>query len=187
MKLEQLLVYKDKLLNKKEELKNFNGNFSDYNVLLRDINNKLEEVNRLIFFNKEPDNSNGIIDLRSVKYGKYNLYLTGTDIYVGFIEYKGYHVSRRTGDVGCKIDSKYRGKGFAYMANVLLGDLLYKRDIKDFWGTAFSDNIGSIKLMEKYGGKRIAVDEYPNVVLYECETKPISFSSDNNMVNGRNR
>ena len=129
---------------------------------------------REIYFTIPPINTNGILDLREGVEGRYNLYLSGTDIYVGFIEYKGYHISRRTGDVGCKIDSKYRGKGYAYYANQLLGDLLYKNNIMDFWGTAFKDNIGSIKLMEKYGGIKIADGEIPGVVLYECKTKPLN-------------
>ena len=111
--------------------------------------------------------------MREKEKGVYNIYLSGTKDYVGFIEYKGYHVSRRTGDVGCQILSKYHKKGYAYYANVLLGDILFKNGIKDFWGSALKENIASCHLMEKYGGVKIAEDEYLGVVLYECKTRPL--------------
>ena len=158
---------------------------TELNRRFRELRDELLKIEKRIFFVRVPDNSNGIIDLREKEQGKYNIYLSNTDIYVGFIEYNGYHKSRRTGDVGCKILNKYRGNNFAYYANELLGDLLYKKGIKDFWGTAFKDNIASRKLMEKYGGKLIADGEIPGVVLYECKTRPIVEDSVNSIVKGK--
>ena len=179
-KLEKLYEKKNEIINRiniisKKLLSSTSGTkeYSEISKDFRELKTRLFNIDKEIFFAKEPDNTNNIIDLRKSEDTVYDIYLAGTREYVGFIEYNGYHVSRRTGDVGCKILSKYYRKGIAYDANVLLGDLLYKKGIKDFWGTAFKDNIASRKLMEKYGGIIIGEDEYPGVVLYECKTKPI--------------
>ena len=178
-KLERLYEKKNEIINRiniisKKLFSTTSGTkeYSEISKDFRELKNRLFSIDKEIFFAKEPDNTNGFIDLRESEEGVYDIYLSGTREYVGFIEYNGYHVSRRNGDVGCKILSKYQRKGIAFDANVLLGDILYKKGIKDFWGSAIRENAASRNLMEKYGGVIIAEDEYPGVVLYECDTKP---------------
>ncbi len=102
----------------------------------------------------------------------YDIYLKDQGIKVGHIDYRGYHISNITGDIGYVIDCRFNGHNYAYKALCLLSDYLNRNNINDFYISVFSDNIPSIKTIEKYGGVIIRKDN--RISTYQCITKQIN-------------
>ena len=102
----------------------------------------------------------------------YGIYLKNQGIKIGHIDYRGYHTSPITGDIGYVIDYRFNGHNYAYKALCLLADYLSRNNISDFYISVFSDNIPSIKTIEKYGGVIIRKDN--RISTYECITKRIN-------------
>ena len=100
----------------------------------------------------------------------YNIYLKKNKLKVGHIDYRGYHDSVISGDVGYVIDYRYRGNNYAYKALCLFSNYLYDNNIPDFYISVFHDNIPSIKTIHKYGGGMI-IKEDDKITTYECETR----------------
>lgn len=101
--------------------------------------------------------------------GMYGIYLKGQGIKIGHIDYRGYHASLITGDIGYIIDFKYHGHNYAYKALCMLSDYLYKNGVSDFYISVFTDNIPSVKTIEKYGGRIIRIDD--RLTTYQCDTR----------------
>lgn len=146
------------------------------------IRHRVFEIQEKLVFLLPPVNTNGIIDLRRRNENSYFVCLHGTDIIVGDIQYRGYHISPYHGDVGYAIEEKYRGNRYAYQALVLLSEILYEDGITDFWVSVYNDNIPSIKVIERYGGILVKNENKPdNVNLYMCETqKKFDLNTENN-------
>ena len=101
---------------------------------------------------------------------RYNIYIKGKGLKVGYIDYRGYHNSIVLGDIGYVIDYRYRGNNYAYKALCLLSNYLYENNIPDFYISVFHDNIPSIKTIRKYGGGMI-IKKDNMITTYQCETR----------------
>ena len=99
----------------------------------------------------------------------YGIYLKNTGLKVGHIDYRGYHDSLISGDIGYVIDNKYNGHNYAYKALCLLSSYLHENNISDFYISAFKDNYPSIKIIENYGGGIIREDD--RMITYQCNTR----------------
>ena len=145
-----------------------------YKKLKKELNilsKKMHEIEKWIMLKKEPIAFSNKIDLRKSSKeleGRYLIFLHNTDIDIGEIKYNGYH--QLFGDMSYFIyKEEYRGHGYAYEALRLLGDLLQKNGINDFWLTVQKNNIPSLKTIEKYGG--YVIEEFDHdALLYECKT-----------------
>lgn len=132
---------------------------------IRELENKRFWLTSLVKFNDVIE----IRKLSSDKY-KYEIYLRSTYECIGEIDYRKFHASGYMGDVGYHIYKEFRGNGYAYQALELLGEKLYEDNIPNFVISAEDDNIASIKIIEKYGGK--LKEKYDNILIYICNTKP---------------
>lgn len=99
----------------------------------------------------------------------YQIISQKTDNWVGTILYRGYHFNRHLGDIGYNIFEEYRGKNFAYKSTIMLSELLNEYEIPDYWISTRTDNIPSIKTIEKLNG--IIIGEENGIRLYKCQTK----------------
>lgn len=103
----------------------------------------------------------------------YGIYLYGQPIKVGHIDYRGYHDSLISGDIGYFVDDRFNGHNYAYKSLILLSDFLFKNDIHDFYISVFLDNISSLKIILKavlnYGGSIIRVED--NMATFQCKTR----------------
>lgn len=130
---------------------------------------KISDVDKKILLLKPLDGFNDVVDLRSVYSKAYNIYLHDQNQVIGYIEYRNYHCSDYLGDIGYCIYADYQGHGYAYEALCVLGEILAKKGIQDFWISTSFQNISSLRTIEKYGG--VLKKNFPDgVVLYECQT-----------------
>lgn len=138
---------------------------------LEALEKELDSINEKIFFNTKPVISNDIVELLRVSEDKniFMIRLCDTKDVVGRIEYRGQHYNMMLGDVGYEIKEKFRGHNYAYQALSLLGELLYREGILDFWITCYSTNKASMKIISNYGGK--FMENIGELNLYECSTK----------------
>ena len=79
--------------------------------------------------------------------GEYQIFLHGTNIRIGYIEYISGNFN--VGNIGYEILSKYRGHSYAYKSAILLFKHLYINGQRDVEITAYDSNIPSIVTMEK--------------------------------------
>ncbi len=133
------------------------------NKIYKRLNLLIEKYNLIC----PPVSSDGEIELRMYHDpfsndidSYYDILLCGSKTRVGYITYRGYHTDDFCGDVGYGIEEEYRGNGYACKAMRLLGDILKRHNIDDFWVSAYNDNIPSIKSIIKYGGEPINKGEY---------------------------
>lgn len=134
------------------------------------INEKKAELQKEIYLLSPPKGSNGVVDLRSINdNNNYKIFLHNQTQVIGNISWRGYHIPSILGDVGYIIEADYRGHGYAYEALCVLGEILNKKGISDFWITVQSQNASSIRTIERYGGVLKEKDEM-NVLHYECQT-----------------
>ncbi len=143
-----------------------------------DIWKQQDELNKKVYFLKPPVGCNDKVDLRTKDGRNYEIYLHETEILVGNVEYRGYHVSEFLGDVGGYIEEEYRGHHYIYEALCVLGEILNEQGVNDFWVTTFEENIPSKKSIERFGGQLLSSDNNPpGVLLYECLTKKKEYSA----------
>ena len=106
----------------------------------------------------------------------YGIYLKDQGIKVGHIDYRGYHSSTLTGDVGYMVDSRFNGHNYAYKSMCLLSDFLHKNNIPDFYISVFVNNIPSLKIILKaimnFGGSVVEIND--NMVTFKCITKELN-------------
>lgn len=150
----------------------YKSEYSELKDSLYKLVDEQEEIEEKIRVNRKADIEGEKIDLRKCdNYGQVNGYyficLHGKSEKIGTINYIAYHASY-IGDVGLSIREDYRGNGYGYEALCLLGEILYKNNISDFWVAIYKDNIPSIRNVEKYGG--IPFKEERGIVYYECKT-----------------
>ena len=79
--------------------------------------------------------------------GEYHIFLHGTNIRLGYIEYIDGNFN--VGNIGYEILSKYRGHNYAYKSAILLFKYLYRNGVQYAEISAYEDNIPSITTMEK--------------------------------------
>ena len=111
--------------------------------------------------------------------GEYKIVLTDTNEIIGKIEYRGYHISKSSGDIGYSIEEEYRGNNYAYEALELLSEILFNNRIDSFWICASKKNYPSVNTLLKYGGD-IKNDRGNEVFFVECET--IKYNYVNNEI-----
>lgn len=139
---------------------------------IKRIKATLQEVNLKIKMADIPCISSEEISLYLIddKPLDYSIKLSSTGETIGKIDYRGYHYDRKLGDIGYRIDEKYRGNNYAFKALCLMGKLLEEKGVKDFWISARPDNLASRRIIEKFGGEIIECSD--EVFLYCCDTKP---------------
>ena len=102
----------------------------------------------------------------------YDIYLKDKGIKIGHIDYRGYHFSDITGDIGYVIDSRYKGHNYGYKSLSLLVNYLYQHNIPDFYISVYVDNIPSLKIVLRaimnFGGEVVKLNG--NMVTFECKT-----------------
>lgn len=148
-------------------------------LLLREKFKVLNEKYWLLQEKLDYYQSNLVIDsdeLEIKRYGNelenmYGIYLKGQPIKIGHIDYRGYHDSIISGDIGYVIDSRFNGNNYAYKALCLLSNYLYLNNVDDFYISVFKDNIPSNKIINKYGGAIIREDD--KLCTYQCDTRRI--------------
>ena len=133
---------------------------------------------KAIIMTKNPDASNDKIDLKKNihkggKFGEYYILLHGTNTKVGQI---GFYSKE---SVGGLIYEEYRGNHYLYEALNLLSQILYNNGIECFYPIIHKDNIASIKLVERYGG-RLIKELDGGLVQYECKTNPKELEEETN-------
>ena len=134
-----------------------------------------QEIDKIILLTKLPVASSDRIDLRVIGNeicNQYYIFLHGTDICVGKIDYRGYHIQSTLGDIGYEINEEYRGNNYSYEALLLLSNLLSENGIDSFVITSNKNNIPSVKIIEKYGG--LLLEEDSELLKYECKTLRLS-------------
>lgn len=123
-----------------------------------------------------PDLTDGEIDIyitNSSNQLPFNgtIYLHGTGIEVGVIDYRGPVKDKWLGDIGYTIREEHRGNGYAYKALNLISQIIASKGIDHVTITTYKDNIPSLKTIERFGGVITGDDEY--VLSYTCPIEPI--------------
>lgn len=123
-----------------------------------------------------PDLTDGEIDIyitNSSNQLPFNgtIYLHGTGIEVGVIDYRGPIKDKWLGDIGYTIREEHRGNGYAYKALNLISKIIASKGIDHVTITTYKDNIPSVKTIERFGGVITGDDEY--VLSYTCPIEPI--------------
>lgn len=100
---------------------------------------------------------------------RYNIFSSTSGEYIGNITYDDdqEYVSS-FGNIGYEIVPKHRGHNYALEALILLTDKLHKEGITEVIIYVRKDNIASIKIAQKFGGKQIA-SENDNVLVFKCD------------------
>jgi hypothetical protein len=128
-------------------------------------------------FELKPDLTDGEIDIYLVD-NKGDLafsgviYLHGTAIEVGQIDYRGPCSDKWLGDIGYTIAEEFRGNNYAFKALKLISSIIASKGIENVTITTYSENIPSVKTIEKFGGV-LSGTIRGNVLSYTCEIKPI--------------
>lgn len=130
----------------------------------------------LRIYEGEPDLTDGEIDIyitNSSNQLPFNgtIYLHGTSVEVGVIDYRGPVKDKWLGDIGYTIREEHRGNGFAYKALNLISQIIASKGIDHVTITTYKDNIPSVKTIERFGGVITGDDEY--VLSYTCPIEPI--------------
>lgn len=151
--------------DRKERFKKLDEIFEEERIII----DRKYELEKELHFLLPPTKSNGIIDLREDSKYCYRIYISNTKIEIGHIRFRGYHTNDFSGDIGYSIFKEYRGNNYAYQALTLLSEKLYEDGISDFWVGIYSNNIPSIKTVEKYGG--VLKKDNNGALLFECTTQ----------------
>ncbi len=124
-----------------------------------------------------PAKKGKLVDLRANNDGSmFDIYIHNQPVKIGKIEYRDYHCSEYLGDIGYSIEEEYRNYGYATEALTLLSEKLCEEGIPDFWICVYKDNIGSIKVVEKNGGKLLKSEGW--TCLYVVPTKLRNFDKN---------
>lgn len=146
------------------------------------IIDEIFDVKRKLYFLNTPSKEGKEIDIREYGSGEvvknYIICLHNTTEIIGSISYRGYHIKKSLGDIGYEIKEEYRGKGYAYKALCLLGEMLKEKGIDDFWITTENKNLASISTIEKYGG--ICIGNEGNTLFYSCQTRKLENKNNKN-------
>lgn len=171
--IEKLRIKREKLEIKKYET----DTFLERELLEYEIDRVIEEsfsLKRKLYFLKTPCIEGENIDLREIKVGRtrqFNIYLHGTPTMIGYISYRGYHIRPTLGDVGYEIQEEHRGNNYGYEALSMLGDILNKEGIEDFYIATTTNNIPSKKIIERYDG--VLFNQEDDILEYVCKTKKL--------------
>ena len=169
--LEELRIKREKL-----EIEKYEATYG-IEELEDEIDRTIEEsfsIKIQLHFLKAPCTKGENIDLREMKVGRtrqFNIYLHDTDTVIGYIEYRGYHIRPTLGDIGYEIQEEYRGKNYGYEALSMLGDILNKEGIEDFYIATTANNIPSKKIIERYDG--VLFNQEEDILEYICKTKEL--------------
>lgn len=157
-----------------EDYREYRDAIPEINVLRDKIWQLYEEIELL----REPDFSNGVIDVYSEEGNEENYYITvsGNKERIGHIRVTWESFSRYLGNIGYSLDENYRGHHYTLQALELLRDTMIEKGLTKPIITVYPDNIPSIKTIEKFGGVLIQeANEEQNWNTYEVdllENKP---------------
>lgn len=129
----------------------------------------------LRIFESTPDLTDGEIDIYINEEGdsfRGSIYMHGTGIEVGTIDYRHKCTSEWLADIGYTIDPAHRGNNYSYKALKLIEPLIAKKGVEIITITVQDKNIASIKTIEKFGGVLIGTI-HGDVLRYSCAIKPI--------------
>ena len=107
--------------------------------------------------------------------GTYAVCIHETNEIIGSVQYRGeIKLHRDTlGNIGYETYMDYRRKGYMLEALTLLGKYLYNKGVEKIYISTRKNNIPSIKLVEKFGGK--IIKKYSNSYnVYECDLRVIN-------------
>lgn len=146
-------------------------------------------LSNLRIYEQKPDLTDGEIDI----YLNSNegdiafrgiIYLHDTPLEVGVIDYRGPCDSKWLGDIGYTINEEYRGNNYAYKALELISPVISEKGIDKVTITTYSNNIPSIKTIEKFDGvlKETTLAE---VLIYECDLNHILINSSETHANNK--
>lgn len=142
--------------------------------ITRELEDKIDiKKNELykMLISKEPDLSDGIIDLYKTTNDNeinYTIYLSNTEKCIGFLDYRKYD-DGVLGNIGYGINPEYRGNHYSLQALNLVSKDIEKDDIDSVVISVKKDNIPSIKIIEKFGG--ILINTKDDILIYECKIK----------------
>lgn len=155
-----------------DEMMKIHAEIQTQNHLMKKIDDKIIVMNPPVKIGK-------LVDLRTADDSlRCNIYLHNQPIEVGKIEYRGYHCSEYIGDIGYVIKDDYRNHGYATEALSLLSEKLYEDGITDFWISVQSENVSSIKVIEKNGGKLLRSDRDPFLYVVPTKLRDLSNGSE---------
>lgn len=129
----------------------------------------------LRIFESTPDLTDGEIDIYINEEGdsfRGSIYLHGTGIEVGTIDYRHKCTSEWLADIGYTIDPSHRGNNYSYKALKLIEPLIAKKGVEIITITVQDKNIASIKTIEKFGGV-LTGTIHGDVLHYSCPITPI--------------
>jgi len=170
---DQLENIKQRLAEKIERLSNNKGVISEK---IDRVKNKIKRLDNACFEIIEGINVDILKYCKDMNFYYYDIYLHDSDQKIGYIEYrknKGDPHNGYRGDIGYRIDEGYRGKGYASEALILLTDKLYKDGINNVYIAINNDNLSSIRVAEKFGGKLMSEFSDDKYNLYKCDLKEI--------------
>lgn len=172
------------LVNQKENL--FLQLSNCYNELDKErIYSKIYYIDAILYRHRNELEENPIKEGKRVdlyKYilngeGMYAVCLHGTKDIVGYIEYRGEIKLHKDsfGNIGYETFIDSRRKGYMIEALRLLAIALEEQGIEKVYISANKNNVPSLKLAEKFGGKLLK--KYSNTYyVYECDLKMINSS-----------
>ena len=129
----------------------------------------------LRIYESKPDVTDGEIDIYidgQEESFRGSIYLHGTGIEIGTIDYRHKCDSEWLADIGYTIEPSYRGNNYAYKALKLIEPLIAAKGVDIITITVQDKNIASIKTIEKFGGV-LTGTVHGDVLRYSCPITPI--------------
>lgn len=85
--------------------------------------------------------------------------------YVGYVSFANY--DKKTPEIQIELSESFRGKGIGFQSLSLLTNQIFqeREDIEYFIYNVMIDNIVSIKLIEKLGGKKIVTGDFVEQII----------------------
>lgn len=144
------------------------------------LREKIKELQRMLSLNQFPAYSNGVLDLyldeSADKVGKvsenYNITLTGEKRFIGYVRVTYDNMSDNfLGNIGYELKREFRGNGYMLQALEILREPMLKKGLEKPVITVQSDNIPSVRTIEKFGGKKLDKDEWYDSYEVDLEEK----------------
>ena len=155
------------LLNKRKkdilEKINTGGEYpNNYRAEIIQIDHQISILKEKIVLAKTPLASNQNIDIyydennSTDKEAKYLLTIHDCLEKIGYIEIRFENPHPFLGNIGYKIDRKFRGNGYTLQALNLLKPTMLENGLEHFTMTSYPDSNASIKIIQDFGGKLIS-------------------------------
>jgi len=160
-KLHDLHLKSEKLLEEKNQYIDDSLKRRNYIKELEQISHEIMMIKYEIFTIKGPIVSNQDIDIYldvelSTKEEKnYFIAIHNTLDKIGYVRVTLENVTSYLGNIGYRLDKKFRGNGYMLQALNLLKPTMIEEGLTKPKITVYPNNISSVKTIEKFGGKLI--------------------------------